>query len=44
MVTHDERVAAIAGRRLRLDRGSILETTSTPNGHKQRLPAEQRPG
>lgn len=31
MVTHDEEVAAIAGRRLRLDRGRIIEENSSGN-------------
>ncbi|MEX0703341.1 MAG: ABC transporter ATP-binding protein [Planctomycetales bacterium] len=41
MVTHDEQVAAIAGRQLRLDRGRVIDANSSSNGQKQRLLAER---
>ncbi len=35
LVTHDEQVASIGTRRLRLDRGRIVEDSQTSNGHHQ---------
>lgn len=36
LVTHDEQVASIGTRRLRLDRGRIVEDSQTSNGHHSR--------
>ncbi|MEX0715639.1 MAG: ABC transporter ATP-binding protein [Planctomycetaceae bacterium] len=41
MVTHDEQVASIAGRRLQLDRGTILDAQASANGQKPRTLAHR---